>query len=141
MYTISRSELQVTVFHQISAAILLHFISAVIGYFAQGSYLERWQQFSFKKTYQFSSPIWEKHVKKWSFDFQISKFPESQFFLHAGDFILAENIKVIDVIKEIGYRKNKLLIGAIEPTLKSFRMGPPGGETKARPIPRTGSSR
>ena len=53
--------------------------------------------------------------------------------------ILAENTKLIDVIKEINCRKNKLLIGAIEePPLKSLRMG---GETKAGPIPRTGSFR
>ena len=79
--------------------------------------------------------------KEWSFDFQISKFPESQTlrsFLQAGDFILAENIKLIDVIKENNCRKNKLLIGAIESALKSLRMV---GETEARPIPRTGSSR
>ena len=36
-----RSELQITVSHQLSAAILLLFISAAVGYFAQGSYLER----------------------------------------------------------------------------------------------------
>ena len=41
LYTMSRSELQITVSHQLSAAILLHFISAAIGYFAQGSCLER----------------------------------------------------------------------------------------------------
>ena len=41
LYTMSRSELQVTVFRQLSAAILLHFISAAIGYFANGSYLEQ----------------------------------------------------------------------------------------------------
>ena len=33
--------LQITVSHQLSAAILLLFISAVVGYFGQGSYLER----------------------------------------------------------------------------------------------------
>ena len=76
-----------------------------------------------------------------AFDFQISKFPESQTlrsFLQAGDFIFVENIKLIDVIKEINCRKSKLLIGAIEPALKSLRME---GETEAGPIPRTGSSR
>ena len=36
------------------------------------------------------------------------------------------------VIKEINYRKDKLLTGAIEPALKSLRIG---GETEARPIP------
>ena len=41
VYTMSRSELQITVSHQLSAALLLLFISAAIGYFAQGSYLER----------------------------------------------------------------------------------------------------
>ena len=41
LYTMSRSELQITVSHQLSAAILLVFISAAVGYFAQGSYLER----------------------------------------------------------------------------------------------------
>ena len=41
LYTMSRSELQVTVSHQLSAAILLLFISAAVGYFAHGSYLER----------------------------------------------------------------------------------------------------
>ena len=41
LYTMSRSELQITVSHQLSAAILLLFISAAVGYFAQGSYLER----------------------------------------------------------------------------------------------------
>ena len=51
---------------------------------------------------------------------------------------MAENIKLIDVIKEINCRKNKLLTGAIEPPLKSLRMG---GETEAGPIPRTGPSR
>ena len=45
LYTI-RSELQITVSHQLSAAILLLFISAAVGCFAQGSYLERLQQFS-----------------------------------------------------------------------------------------------
>ena len=67
--------------------------------------------------------------------------PESQTlrsFLRAGDFILAENIKLIDVIKEINCRKNELLIGVIELALKSLRMGE---ETEAGPIPRTGSSR
>lgn len=76
-----------------------------------------------------------------SFDFQISEFPENQTlrsFLQAGDFIAAENIKLIDVIKEINCRTNKLLICAIEPALKSLRMG---GETEAGPIPQTGSSR
>ena len=67
---------------------------------------------------------------EWSFDIQISTLPESQSlrsFLQAGDFILAENIKLIDVIKEINCRKDKLLIGAIESALKSLRMG---GEPK-----------
>ena len=76
-----------------------------------------------------------------SFDFQISKFLESwtsPLFLQAGGSLLAENIKLGDVIKEINCRKNKLLIGANEPALKSLRMG---GETEAGPIPRTGSSR
>ena len=41
LYTMSRSELQIIISHQLSAAILLLFISATIGYFAQGSYLER----------------------------------------------------------------------------------------------------
>ena len=43
-------------------------------------------------------------LKEWSFDFQNSKFTESQTlrsFLQAGDFILAENIKLIDVIKKL----------------------------------------
>ena len=69
------------------------------------------------------------------------KLPESQTlhsFLQAGDIILTENIKLIDMIKEINCRKNKLPIGAIEPTLKSLRMG---WETEAIPIPKTGSSR
>ena len=52
-------------------------------------------------------------------------------FLQAVDFILAENTKLIDMIKEINCRTNKLLIGAIEPPLKSLRMG---GETEARLI-------
>ena len=63
------------------------------------------------------------------------KFLNSQ---KAGDFILAENIKLIDAIKEINCRKNKLLISAIEPALKNLRIG---GENQAGPIPRTGSSR
>ena len=62
--------------------------------------------------------------------------PFSPNFLR--DFILAENIKLIDVIKEINCRKNKLLISTIKPALKSLRMG---GGTEAGPIPRTGSSR
>ena len=123
----SRSELQVTVSHQLSAAILLLFISAAVGYFAQGNYLEHWQQFSKnQKTYQFSFLIWGEHVKEWSFDFQISKFPESQTlisFLQTGDFILVENIQLVDVIKEIKCKKNKLLIGAIKSSMKSLRMG------------------
>ena len=41
LYTMSRSELQITVSHQLSAAILLLFISAAVGYIAQGNYLER----------------------------------------------------------------------------------------------------
>ena len=41
LYTLSRSELQITVSQQLSAAILLLFISAAVGYFAQESYLER----------------------------------------------------------------------------------------------------
>ena len=42
------------------------------------------------------------------FDFQISKFPEIQTsFLQAGAFILAEDIKLIDVIKEINCRKEQ----------------------------------
>ena len=41
LYTMSRSELQITVSHQLSEAILLLFILAAIGYFAKGSYLER----------------------------------------------------------------------------------------------------
>ena len=41
LYTMSRSELQITISHHLTAAILLLFISAAIGYFAQGSYLER----------------------------------------------------------------------------------------------------
>ena len=52
--------------------------------------------------------------------------PESQTsrsFLQAGDIILVENIKLIDVIKEINCRKNKLLIGAIE----KFENGGGGG--------------
>ena len=56
----------------------------------------------------------------------MSKFSESQTlrsFLQAGGFIMAENITLIDVIKEINCRKNKLLIGAIESALKSLRMG------------------
>ena len=50
-------------------------------------------------------------------DIPISKLSGSQTlcsFLQAGDFILAENIKLIDVIKEINFRKNKLLIGVTE---------------------------
>ena len=47
-------------------------------------------------------------------------------------------MKLIDVIEETMCRKNKLLIDAIEPVLNSLRMG---GETEARPIPRTGSFR
>ena len=73
--------------------------------------------------------------------FQVPNVPESQTlrsFLEAGDFILAKNIKLKDVIKEINCRKNKLLLGAIEPALISLRMGE---ETEAGPIPRTGSSR
>ena len=141
LYTRSRSELQITVSHQLSAAILLFFISAAVGYFAQGSYLERGQQVS--KIQKHISLVFqfEKNMVEWPFDFQISNFTESQTlrsFLQAGDFILAENIKLIDMIKEINCRKNKLLIGAIEPTLKSLRMG---GETEAGPTPRTGSSR
>ena len=53
-------------------------------------------------------------------------------------FTLAENIKLTDMIKEINCRKNKLPIGAIEPTMKSLKMG---WKTEARPMPRTGSSR
>ena len=54
----SRSELQITVSHQLSAAILLLFISAAVGYFAQGSYLERSQRFSKNQnTSQFGLPI------------------------------------------------------------------------------------
>ena len=67
-----------------------------------------------------------------------SKFPESQTlrsFLQAGEFILEEIIKLIDVIKEINCRKKKLLIGAIEPALKSLKMG---GETETGPILMTG---
>ena len=58
LYTMSRSELQIKVSHQLSAAMLLLFISAAVGYFAQGSFLERSQRF-FKnqKTCQFSFPI------------------------------------------------------------------------------------
>ena len=41
LYTMSRSELQITVSHQFSAAIFLRFISAAVEYFAQGSYLEQ----------------------------------------------------------------------------------------------------
>ena len=41
LYTMSRSELQITVSHQLSAAMLLRFSPAAVGYFAQGSYLER----------------------------------------------------------------------------------------------------
>ena len=41
LYTMNQSELQITVSHQLPAAILLVFISAAVGYFAQGSYLER----------------------------------------------------------------------------------------------------
>ena len=41
LYTMSRFILQITVSQQLSAAILLLFISAAVGYFAQGSYLER----------------------------------------------------------------------------------------------------
>ena len=41
LYTMSRSELRITVSHQLSVAILLIFISAPVGYFVQGSYLER----------------------------------------------------------------------------------------------------
>ena len=41
LYTMSRSALQVTISHQLSAAILLLFISAAVVYFAQGSHLER----------------------------------------------------------------------------------------------------
>ena len=41
LYTMSRSEFQITVSHHLSAAILLLFISVAVGYFAQGSYLER----------------------------------------------------------------------------------------------------
>ena len=51
---------------------------------------------------------------------------------------MAENIKLIDVIKEINFRKNKLLVGASEPALKSLRIG---RETEAGSVPRTGSSR
>ena len=52
-YTMGRSELKIIDSYQLSALILLLFISAAVGYFAQRSYLEWWQQFS-----------------KWSFDFQ-----------------------------------------------------------------------
>ena len=41
LYTMSRFEMQITVSHQISAAIILLFSPAAVGYFAQGSYLER----------------------------------------------------------------------------------------------------
>ena len=84
----------------------------------------------------------EKNMLKNSLStYKIFKFPERQTlrsFLQAGDLILVENIKWIDVTKEINCRKNKLLIGAIEPALKSLRMG---GETEAGPILRNGSSR
>ena len=73
LYTMSRSELQITVSHQFSAAILLLFISAAVAYFAQGSYLEWWQQFSKnQKTYQFSFPIWDERVK--GMVFRLPKF-------------------------------------------------------------------
>ena len=78
LYTMSRSELWITVSHQLSTAILLLFISAAIGYFAKGSYLERWQQFSeSQKTYQFSIPIQEELVKEWPL-FRPFKFLNSQ---------------------------------------------------------------
>ena len=41
----------------------------------------------------------ERYLHSGTFDFQISKFPESQTlrcFLQAVDFILAENIKLMD---------------------------------------------
>ena len=41
-YSMSRSELQITVSHQLSAAILLLFILTELRYFAQRSYIERW---------------------------------------------------------------------------------------------------
>ena len=85
LYTMSRSELQITISHRLSATILLLFISAAIGYFAQESYLERWQQFSkIQKTYQFSFPIWEEHVKeaeKWCFKSKIWKPKISSFVI------------------------------------------------------------
>ena len=46
---------------------------------------------------------------------EVPKFPESQTlrsFLQVGDFILAKNNKLKDLIKEIYCRKDKLLIGA-----------------------------
>ena len=58
-------------------------------------------------------------------------------FLQAVDFILAENIKLIDNDKKLICRKNKLLTGAIEPVHQSWRVG---GETEARAVLRTGSS-
>ena len=48
-----------------------------------------------------------------------------------------DNIKLKDSDKKITCRKNKRLINAIKSALKSLRVG---GETGARPTPRTGSS-
>ena len=68
--------------------------------------------------FQFEKNMLRNHLST----FQISKFPESQTFrsvLQAVTLFLADNIMLIDVIKEINCRKNKLLIGAIGPALKS----------------------
>ena len=48
-----------------------------------------------------------------------------------------ENIKLKDSDKSDYLQKNKLLINAIKTALKILRVG---GETGARPTPRTGSS-
>ena len=72
-----------------------------------------------------------------TFKFLNSQKARLRSFLQAGDFILTENIKLINVTTEINCRKNKLLI-AIKQAWKSSKMG---RETEAGPIPMTGSSR
>ena len=71
-----------------------------------------------------------------TFKFLNSHFKlDCMYFLQAGDFILERKYQVEILIKEITCRKNKLVITAIKSALKSLRVG---GETGARPTPRTG---
>ena len=101
-YGMSRPELQITVSLQLSAAILLLLISAVTRFFSEkllGTGGNNCLKVK-KKPKKHSDLLFKNNMLRNGLPpFKFLNFPESQTlrsFLQAADFILAENIKLID---------------------------------------------